>query len=164
MRRQPINIKIVINNIKYSQGVSDKQLEHLLENVKFYRKNENSEKSENYIYYHPDANSLYRKVINARLEFMRHYEILIRDLERLQRIEQDSQNEFTDNDKIRRHSNDYSTYKSNIIQSMIKLNSRIKHIEDSIQFIKGNHKYLLLHILKNLKQQYKKDTMKIFNI
>jgi hypothetical protein len=47
---------------------------------------------------------------------------------------------------------------------MIKLNSRIKQIEDSIQFIKGNHKYLLLRLLRLLKQQYKKDTMQIFNI
>ena len=47
---------------------------------------------------------------------------------------------------------------------MIKLNSHIKHIEDSVHFIKGNHKYLLLRILRNLKKQYKKDTMEIFNI
>ena len=156
----PINIKIVINNIKYSQGVSDKQLAHLLENIKFYNHPQYQSKYRND---HLDNNNLYRTVINARLDLIRHYEVLLRHLERLERLEDESHDEDTDY-KIPRHSSDDSTSKSNIIQSMIKLNSRIKHIEDSIHFIKGNHKYLLLHILENLKQQYKKDTMKIFNI
>ena len=155
-----INIKIVINNIKYSQGVSDKQLAHLLENIKFYNHPQYQSKYRND---HLDNNNLYRTVINARLDLIRHYEVLLRHLERLERLEDESHDEDTDY-KIPRHSSDDSTSKSNIIQSMIKLNSRIKHIEDSIHFIKGNHKYLLLHILENLKQQYKKDTMKIFNI
>jgi hypothetical protein len=153
----PINIKIVINNIKYSQGISDKQLSHLLENVKFYNHPQYQSKYRND---HLDNNNLYRTVLNARLDLIRHYEVLLRHFEHL---EHESHDEDTDY-KIPRHSSDDSTSKSNIIQSMIKLNSRIKHIEDSIHFIKGNHKYLLLHILKNLKQQYKKDTMKIFNI
>ena len=158
-----INIKIVINNIKYSQGISDKQLAHLLENIKFYNHPQYQSKYRND---HLDNNNLYRTVINARLDLIHHYEILLRHLERLERLERlehESRDEDTDY-KIPRHSSDDSTSKSNIIQSMINLNSRIKHIEDSIHFIKGNHKYLLLHILKNLKQQYKKDTMKIFNI
>jgi hypothetical protein len=156
----PINIKIVINNIKYSQGISDKQLAHLLENIKFYNHPQYQSKYRND---HLDNNNLYRTVLNARLDLIRHYEVLLRHFERLERLEHESSDEDTDY-KIPRHSSDDSTSKSNIIQSMIKLNSRIKHIEDSIHFIKGNHKYLLLHILKNLKQQYKEDTMKIFNI
>jgi len=156
----PINIKIIINNIKYSQGISDKQLAHLLENIKFYNHPQYQSKYRN----DPlDNNNLYRTVLNARLDLIRHYEVLLRHFERLERLEHESRDEDTDY-KIPRHSSDDSTSKSNIIQSMIKLNSRIKHIEDSIHFIKGNHKYLLLHILKNLKQQYKEDTMKIFNI
>ena len=158
-----INIKIVINNIKYSQGVSDKQLAHLLEHIRFYNHPQYQSKYRND---HLDNNNLYRTVINARLDLIRHYEVLLRHLEhleRLERLEHESHDEDADY-KIPRHSSDDSTSKSNIIQSMIKLNSRIKHIEDSIHFIKGNHKYLLLHILENLKQQYKKDTMKIFNI
>ena len=158
-----INIKIVINNIKYSQGVSDKQLAHLLEHIMFYNHPQYQSKYRND---HLDNNNLYRTVINTRLDLIHHYEVLLRHLEHLEhleRLEHESHDEDTDY-KIPRHSSDDSTSKSNIIQSMIKLNSRIKHIEDSIHFIKGNHKYLLLHILENLKQQYKKDTMKIFNI
>jgi hypothetical protein len=148
-----IDIKIVINNIKYSQGISDKQVAHLLENVKFYKEQR-------------DNNNLYRTVLTARLDLIRHYEILVRHLERIERRLREEDAKETDDydDKLPRHSNNDSTSKYNIIQSMIKLNSRIKDIENSIHFIKGNHKYLLLHILKNLKKQYKKDTMKIFNI
>jgi hypothetical protein len=148
-----INIKIVINNIKYSKGISDKQVAHLLENVKFYNQNQ-------YYNQQRENNNLYRTVLTTRIDLIRHYEILIRHLERLERY---SHEEDTDN-KLPRHSSNDSTSKYNIIQSMIKLNSRIKQIENSIHFIKGNHKYLLQHILNNLKQQYKKDTMKIFNI
>ena len=158
-----INIKIIINNIKYSQGVSDKQLVHLIENVKLYN---NPQYQSKYRNDHFDNNNLYIKVLNARLDLIRHYQILLHHLEHLEHLEHDYNNspdEYTDY-KIPRHSSYDSTYKSNIIQSMITLNSHIKHIEDSIHFIKGNHKYLLLHILKNLKQQYKEDTMKIFNI
>ena len=155
-----INIKIVINNIKYSQGISDKQLAHLLENIKFYNHPQYQSKYRND---HLDNNNLYRTVLNARLDLIRHYEVLLRHFERIERLKHESRDEDTDY-KIPRHSSDDSTSKSNIIQSMIKLNSRIKHIEDSIHFIKGNHKYLLLHILKASNQQYKKDTMKIFNI
>ena len=104
--------------------------------------------------------------------------MLVRRLEHLERIEHfehlehHSRDEDTNtntntndyDDKLPRHSVDDSTSTNNIVQSMIKLNSRIKQIEDSIQFIKGNHKYLLLRLLRLLKQQYKKDTMKIFNI
>jgi hypothetical protein len=155
-----INIKIIINNIKYSQGVSDKQLVHLIENVKFYN---NPQYQSKYRNDHFDNNNLYIKVLNARLDLIRHYQILLHHLEHLEHDYNNSPDEYTDY-KIPRHSSYDSTYKSNIIQSMITLNSHIKHIEDSIHFIKGNHKYLLLHILKNLKQQYKEDTMKIFNI
>ena len=155
-----INIKIIINNIKYSQGVSDKQLAHLIENVKFYN---NPQYQYKYRNNHLGNNNLYITVLNARLDLIRHYQILLHHLEHLERDYNNSQDEETDY-KIPRHSSDDSTSKSNIIQSMITLNSHIKHIEDSIHFIKGNHKYLLLHILKNLKQQYKEDTMKIFNI
>jgi hypothetical protein len=165
----PINIKIVINNIKYSKGISDQQIAHLLENVKFYRDNNNQQNTEY------DHNSLYRTVLTARLSIIRHYENLIRHFEHLERIEHKSYDEHTDNadnadnadnydDHTDSNSSENNTSKSNIIQSMIKLNSHIKSIENSIHLIKGNHKYLLLHILKTLKQQYEKDTMKIFNI
>jgi hypothetical protein len=171
-----INIKIVINNIKYSQGVSDKQVAHLLESVKFY--NHNQYRNE-YNYDNDNDNNdhtghssrLYRTVLTTRLDIIRHYQMLVRRLEHLERIEHfehHSRDEDTNtndyDDKLPRHSVDDSTSKNNIVQSMIKLNSRIKQIEDSIQFIKGNHKYLLLRLLRLLKQQYKKDTMKIFNI
>jgi hypothetical protein len=155
-----INIKIIINNIKYSQGVSDKQLAHLIKNVKFYN---NPQYQYKYRNNHLGNNNLYITVLNARLDLIRHYQILLHRLEHLEHDYNNSHDEETDY-KIPRHSSDDSTSKSNIIQSMITLNSHIKHIEDSIHFIKGNHKYLLLHILKNLKQQYKEDTMKIFNI
>ena len=36
----------------------------------------------------------------------------------------------------------------------------ILQIEHDIQFIKGNHKYILLNILEKLKSIYKKDTNK----
>ena len=177
----PINIKIVINNIKYSKGISDKQIVHLLENVKFYRDNNNQQNTNYYTHNHHDEydhNSLYRTVLTARLRIMRHYENLIRHFERLERLERKSYDEHTDNadnadntdnadnyhDHTDSESSESNTSKSNIIQSMIKLNSHIKSIENSIHFIKGNHKYLLLRILKTLKQQYEKDTMKIFNI
>jgi hypothetical protein len=152
----PINIKIIINNIKYSKGISDKQVAHLLENVKFYNQNQ-------YYNQQRENDNLYRTVLTTRIDLIRHYEILIRHLERLERLERYSSEEDTDN-KLPRHSSNDSTSRYNIIRSMIKLNSRIKQIENSIHFIKGNHKYLLQHILNNLKQQYKKDTMKIFNI
>ena len=162
----PINIKIVINNIKYSKGISDQQIAHLLENVKFYRDNNNQQNTEY------DHNSLYRTVLTARLRIIRHYENLIRHFERLEHLERKSYDEHADNtdnadnynDHTDSESSESNTSKSNIIQSMIKLNSHIKSIENSIHFIKGNHKYLLLRLLKNLKQQYEKDTMKIFNI
>jgi hypothetical protein len=168
-----INIKIVINNIKYSQGVSDKQVAHLLESVKFY--NHNQYRNE-YNYDNDNDNNdhtghssrLYRTVLTTRLDIIRHYQMLVRRLEHLEHFEHHSRDEDTNtndyDDKLPRHSVDDSTSKNNIVQSMIKLNSRIKQIEDSIQFIKGNHKYLLLRLLRLLKQQYKKDTMKIFNI
>jgi hypothetical protein len=174
-----INIKIVINNIKYSQGISDKQVAHLLESVKFY--NHNQYRNE-YNYDNDNDNNdhtghssrLYRTVLTTRLDIIRHYQMLVRRLERLEHLERiehfehHSRDEDTNtndyDDKLPRHSVDDSTSKNNIVQSMIKLNSRIKQIEDSIQFIKGNHKYLLLRLLRLLKQQYKKDTMKIFNI
>ena len=174
----PINIKIVINNIKYSKGISDQQIAHLLENVKFYRDNNNQQNTEYYTHHRHDEydhNSLYRTVLTARLSIIRHYENLIRHFEHLERLEHKSYDEHTDNadnadnadnydDHTDSNSSENNTSKSNIIQSMIKLNSHIKSIENSIHFIKGNHKYLLLHILKTLKQQYEKDTMKIFNI
>jgi hypothetical protein len=180
-----INIKIVINNIKYSQGISDKQVAHLLESVKFYNHNQyrnehnDNNDNDNYNNDHTGHSSrLYRTVLTTRLDIIRHYQMLVRRLEHLERIEhfehleRHSRDEDTNtntntndyDDKLPRHSVDDSTSKNNIVQSMIKLNSRIKQIEDSIQFIKGNHKYLLLRLLRLLKQQYKKDTMKIFNI
>ena len=173
-----INIKIVINNIKYSQGVSDKQVAHLLESVKFYNHNQyrNEYNYDNDNNDHTGHSSrLYRTVLTTRLDIIRHYQMLVRRLEHLEHLEHfehHSRDEDTNtntntndyDDKLPRHSVDDSTSKNNIVQSMIKLNSRIKQIEDSIQFIKGNHKYLLLRLLRLLKQQYKKDTMKIFNI
>ena len=184
-----INIKIVINNIKYSQGISDKQVAHLLESVKFYNQNQyrnehnDNDNDDNVNNVHNDhtghSSRLYRTVLTTRLDIIRHYQMLVRHLEHLERIEhleylehlehhsrdEDTNTNTNDyDDKLHRHSVDDSTSKNNIVQSMIKLNSRIKQIEDSIQFIKGNHKYLLLRLLRLLKQQYKKDTMKIFNI
>ena len=158
-----IRINIIINNIKYSRGISDKQLSKLLDNVKYY--NSENHRSEY------DTRNLYRTVINARLALMRHYETLLRHIEQAHNTndkpdsDPDSDPDYnSDPDTIpRRHSLEKND-KSAIIQSMIKLNSHIKHIEDSVHFIKGNHKYLLLRILRNLKKQYKKDTMEIFNI
>ena len=48
------------------------------------------------------------------------------------------------------------------IHSMQTLNACIKKIENSIKFIKGNHKYILLRILNKLKLQYQQDTEKLF--
>jgi hypothetical protein len=50
------------------------------------------------------------------------------------------------------------------IHSMHNLNASIKKIEESIQFIKGNHKYILLRILNKLKIQYQQDTQKLLTL
>ena len=43
------------------------------------------------------------------------------------------------------------------------LDNSIKNIEHSLLFIKGNHKYILLHILNKLKLQYHTDTLRLLH-
>ena len=61
------------------------------------------------------------------------------------------------------HDNHATKPTPHFIQSMQKLDTSIKKIEHSLQFIKGNHKYILLRILNKLKLQYHTDTLRLLH-
>ena len=95
----------------------------------------------------------------ARLHLRQHYNAIFYDIRHLLG-KQNKHDLIPSNDK-----NDNKKSIKTIpryIHSMHNLNVCIKKIEQSIQFIKGNHKYILLKILNKLKLQYQEDTEKLF--
>ena len=136
------HIQIIIQNIKYSQRRSNAHLDNLLRRIKLYN----------------DEYKLYKQLTLARLHLRRHYNALFYDIKRV----------LEKHDTYDTHDKSYNkkTVKNipHFIRSMHTLNASIKKIEQSIQFIKGNHKYILLRILNKLKIQYQEDTQKMFEI
>ena len=139
------HIQIVINNIKYSQRRSRSHIDNLFQRIKLYN----------------DEYRLYKQLTIARLHLRRHYNALFYDIKHI--LENQNIHDSTP-------TTDKSYNKKSVkniphyIHSMHTLNASIKKIEESIQFIKGNHKYILLRILNKLKIQYQEDTQKMFEI
>ena len=143
------HIQIIIQNIKYSQRHSYAHLDNIFRKLKLY--------NEEY--------SLYKQMIIARLHLRQHYSALFYDIKHLL----EKQNNYdsilipTPTSSIDKNDNKKSVKNiPHYIHSMHTLNDCIKKIEKSIQFIKGNHKYILLRILNKLKIQYQQDTEKLF--
>jgi hypothetical protein len=139
------HIQIIIQNIKYSQRRSNAHLDNLLRRIKLYN----------------DEYKLYKQLTLARLHLRRHYNGLFYDIKRVL-----EKHDTDDTDDTHDKSYNKKTVKNipHFIRSMHTLNASIKKIEQSIQFIKGNHKYILLKILNKLKIQYQEDTQKMFEI
>jgi hypothetical protein len=139
------HIQIVIQNIKYSQRRSNAHLDNLFRRIKLYN----------------DEYKLYKQLTIARLHIKRHYKALYYDIKHVLE-KHDTYDSIPTDDK----SYNKKTVKNipHFIRSMHTLNASIKKIEQSIQFIKGNHKYILLRILNKLKIQYQEDTQKLFEI
>ena len=145
------HIQIIIQNIKYSQRRSYAHLDNLFRKLKLYN----------------DEYSLYKQLMIARLHLRQHYSAIFYDIKHL--LEKQNNYDYiptptpTPTSSIDKNDNKKSV--KNIpryIHSMHTLNECIKKIEKSIQFIKGNHKYILLRILNKLKIQYQQDTEKLF--
>jgi len=129
------HIKIIIQNIKYYRKSSYQHVDNLFQKLKTY--------NEDY--------SIYRQLLLTRYRVEKHYDAILHSIQQLLR----SENKHDDNQYIKNP--------PHFIQSMQKLNQAIEHIEHSIKFIKGNHKYILLTILNDLKLQYKTDTQRILD-
>ena len=143
------HIQIVIQNIKYSQRRSNAHLENLLRKIKLYN----------------DEYILYRELTLARLHLRRHYKALLYDIKHvLEKHDTDDTDDAGDADDTHDKSYNKKTVKNipHFIHSMHTLNASIKKIEQSIHFIKGNHKYILIKILNKLKMRYQEDTQKLF--
>ena len=142
------HIQIVIQNIKYSQRRSNAHLDNLFRRIKLYN----------------DEYKLYKQLTIARLHLRRHYNALYYDIKHVL----EKHDTYGTHDSIPTDDKSYNkkTVKNipHFIRSMHTLNASIKKIEQSIQFIKGNHKYILLRILNKLKIQYQEDTQKLFEI
>jgi hypothetical protein len=129
------HIQIIIQNIKYYRKSSYHHVDNLFQKLKTY--------NEDY--------SIYRQLLLTRYRVEKHYDAILHSIQQLLRSENKHDN------------NEYIKNPPHFIQSMQKLNQAIEHIEHSIKFIKGNHKYILLTILNNLKLQYKTDTQHILD-
>ena len=142
------HIQIVINNIKYSQRRSNRHFDNLFRKIKLYN----------------DEYRLYKQLTIARLHFRRHYNALFYDIKHVL----EKHNTYDTYDSTPTDDNVYNkkTVKNipYFIRSMHTLNASIKKIEESIQFIKGNHKYILLRILHRLKMEYQNDTLRLLYI
>jgi hypothetical protein len=141
------HIQIVIQNIKYSQRRSNAHLDNLFQRIKLYK----------------EEYRLYKQLTIARVHLRRHYNALYYDIKHFL----EKHNTYEEPDVYHSIPSDDKKQVTNIphfIRSMHNLNASIKKIEQSIQFIKGNHKYILLRILNKLKIQYQEDTQKLFEI
>ena len=108
--------------------------------------------------YHDDDN-IYQQILHTRHHLQHHYKTILHDLRIILRSLHSHAGD--DDDKRDNHANKLTPH---FIQSMHNLDTSIKKIEESIQFIKGNHKYILLRILNKLKLQYQQDTEKLFTL
>ena len=135
------HIKIIIQNVRYSRKRSYNHIDNLLRRLKIYH----------------DDDNIYQQILHTRHHIQHHYNTILHDLRILIH-------------SLHSHAGDYD-YENHatkptlhFIQSMNKLDTSIKKIEHSLQFIKGNHKYILLRILNKLKTQYQQDTEKLFKL
>ena len=135
------HIQIIIQNIKFSQRRSNTHVDNLFRKLSLYR----------------DEYKLYKLLTIARLHLKQHYNALFYDIKHIL----EKQNIYDATPTI--HKNPVRNI-PRYLQSMHTLNISIKKIEDSIQFIKGNHKYILLGILDKLKIQYQHDTQKLLTL
>jgi hypothetical protein len=141
------HIQIVIQNIKYSQRRSNAHLDNLFQRIKLYK----------------EEYRLYKQLTIARVHLRRHYNALYYDIKHFL----EKHNTYEEPDVYHSIPSDDKKPVTNIphfIRSMHNLNASIKKIEQSIQCIKGNHKYILLRILNKLKIQYQEDTQRLFEI
>jgi hypothetical protein len=138
------HIKIIIQNVKYSRQRSYHHIVNLIRKLK--------EFNEEYIIYR-------ERLFLTRYRIQKHYTTILRD------IRQHLRNKYNHSDSYRYtdHHTSPSLKKSptHFLQSMYHLDNSIKNIEHSIQFIKGNHKYILLNILHKLKLQYRNYTLRL---
>ena len=135
------HIQIVIQNIKYSQMRSNIHIHNLFRKLKLYN----------------DEYSLYKQLTIARLHLRQHYNALFYDIKHAL----EKQNIYDSAPNLRK-----KTVKNipHYIHSMYRLNKTIEKIEKSINFITGNHKYILLKILNKLKTRYQQDTEQLFTL
>jgi len=126
-------IKIIIQNVKYSRKRSYEHIDNLFRKLKNYN----------------DDYTIYKQLLLTRYHIRKHYTTILHDIRKLLY----STNIHHDNTAQTPH----------FVISMQKLDNSIKHIEQSIKFIKGNHKYILLNILHKLKLQYQTDTQRLLH-
>jgi len=139
------HIKIIIQNIKYSQKHSYTHINNLLRKLKMYH----------------DDFEIYRQLLHTRYHLHTHYNTILRDLHHLL---DDNNDRYNDNDPTTPDTNHkYIKKTPHFIHSMHLLDESIKRIEHSLQFIKGNHKFILLNILHKLKLQYHTDTSRLLD-
>jgi hypothetical protein len=130
------HIKIIIQNVKYSRKRSYEHIDNLFRKLKNYN----------------DDYTIYKQLLLTRYHIRKHYTTILHDIRKLL---------YSTN---RNHDNTAQTKQTpQFIHSMQKLDNSIKRIEQSIQFIKGNHKYILLNILHKLKLQYQTDTQRLLH-
>jgi len=131
------HIKIIIQNVKYSRKRSYEHIDNLFRKLKNYN----------------DDYTIYKQLLLTRYHIRQHYITILHDIRKLLY----STNTHHDHD----HNNTEQT--PHFVLSMQKLDNSIKRIEQSIHFIKGNHKYILLNILHKLKLQYQTDTQRLLH-
>ena len=104
-----------------------------------------------------DEYSLYKQLTIVRLDLRQHYNALFYDI----RYSLEKQNIYDSSPNLHK-----KTVKNipHYIHSMYRLNKTIEKIEESIKFITGNHKYILLKILNKLKTRYQHDTEQLFTL
>ena len=124
------HIKIIIQNVKYSRKRSYEHIDNLFRKLKNYN----------------DDYTIYKQLLLTRYHIRKHYTTILHDIRKLL------------HSVSIHHNYDYTTQTPQFVLSMQKLDNSIKRIEQSIQFIKGNHRYILLNILHKLKLQYQTDT------
>ena len=171
------NIKVIINNIKFSKDIIDK---HMF-NIFRYLHSVKSDKDDNDD--NDDNDKLHRELYNivkqTHTHIHHHYDYmvdyytkLLRDAYDHQDGDDDGSDEYGRDEKgekgekgekneIFRNSNSRLKKSSKIIESIMKLNHYIKVIEYKIHFIKGETKYTLLRILYSLKKQYQDDMIQM---
>ena len=133
------HIKIIIQNVKYSRKRSYEHIDNLFRKLKNYN----------------DDYTIYKQLLLTRYHIRQHYITILHDIRKLLY----STNTHHDHD----HDHNNTEQTPHFVLSMQKLDNSIKRIEQSIHFIKGNHKYILLNILHKLKLQYQTDTQRLLH-